>query len=459
MSNEDVFVEGKDLGEAVPEPKVIEECDIQMSREDALHNFKVCILLDSIWEVGWTDFMMALQPILMFLALQIHVKDPNFWIGMVTSLSLFLVPGLYLSPYITRRFPFKKLYNISANVPYLFPIGVMGFVVIFSHRWGMSYRALWIFIFAATALHRFFAGFCALPHNEYVAACIPAHLRGRFTGYSLAFGSAVGFGSAILGKWIIKVVPMPMSYGWLFLLTWIICQGGYIVALFAREKRTPVEKSPAPWSKMMLQAAWQDRPFMNFMLIVAIYEFLLGGVFAFIATYAYADFRHFGLNCLDDPIIRSWTAFFLVTVPLGMRVLLGPVLGILTDMIKSHRMLPIAMLVNGCALLPLVFFRDLHMARIAVFASIGIFTAGSLGYTAAYTAMMFNLVAPHNRAGHFTLKLFQFYLCMSLGAPLTGWVIDKFHYIPVFAVSGIGIVFLSILATYKFKIINDSANG
>lgn len=230
---------GQEKSESEIESQAANAVDAQgFTAADIKHNMKFCIMLDVIWATGWADFQMALVPLL------IYLNASNTMIGMISGAAFAAVIGIIISPWITRRFRIKKWYMTALNIPYLLPIGSIGIVLVLSRQIDVTQEWLLSFIIIATLAHKFVAGFVALPHQEYVAACIPATHRGRYSGLSGSFGSIFAIGSSALGGLILATYAKPMSFGYLFLMTWIICQTGYIVALFAREKPTPVEKSP-----------------------------------------------------------------------------------------------------------------------------------------------------------------------------------------------------------------------
>lgn len=112
-----------------------------------------------------------------------------------------------------------------------------------------------MFIVAMSAVSGFSVGFVTLPHQEYVAACVPMKYRGRLAGYGWSIGSGLAIISNTLAGWILLRLAKPEAYGYLYVMTWLFCQMGFVLALFGKERPTPVEKSPKPWSKAMIKAA------------------------------------------------------------------------------------------------------------------------------------------------------------------------------------------------------------
>lgn len=212
------------------------------------------------------DLALASGPLFVFL------NASNTIIGLTQSLMFLTLIGVFLSPFISVKLRIKKWYLMFSHVPYLGAWGAIGIALILSTKLGLSNSWLLGFVVAMSAANWFFAGFVTLAHNEYVAACMPMSHRGRLAGYSYTAGGAAGTISAAIGGIILLRVAKPMSFGYLYLMMWLICQSGYILALFGRERPTPIEKAPKPWSRAMLRAAWQDKPYLKMLALYAVYN-------------------------------------------------------------------------------------------------------------------------------------------------------------------------------------------
>lgn len=409
----------------------------RMPDADIRHNLKAIVLLDVIWAMGSKDIQLALKPLLIYLGAS------NFLIGAITHQRWVALIGMFLTPWITRRFPRKKWYLFLVNVPYIAAMGILGFVVLESRRWDLMHHIwsmklnlpfghgvnltlpfLLMFAGAMAITHQFFAGFVALPHNEYIAGCIPTSHRGRYSGYSSSFGLVLAFGSATLGGWIIKNIPKPMCFGYLFLMAWGIWQSGYVMSLFARERPTPVEKSPKPWSRAMLSAAWHDKGYLRVVMLFSVLGmFTVAGefidVYAFkglhIPLYYKAIFMQIGI------IVGIPTYYF------GGRIVdrLGP------KRIVSWWSFGIMLSYIPVILIPVLI--KFHIAPVW-----GIYGQIVLGgplmalWAMADRVLLYGLPKPENRAGHYTLQLMIAYATSSIGGLLMGYTLDHVAYMTVF---------------------------
>ena len=173
---------------------------------------------------------MALQP---FLA---HLKMSNTLTGLIMGAQIMGLPGLFLSPFISRKLKQKKIYAFSSNSLYILMIGLLGLSVIFAKHLGLTRESLIMITVILIVSHHFIAGFVSLPVREFVAGCIPTSFRGRYNGISQTTGAIAGLATTALGGWILFSQPAPTSFGYLFLITWVVCSLSWASALFAREK-------------------------------------------------------------------------------------------------------------------------------------------------------------------------------------------------------------------------------
>ncbi|MHB9036692.1 MAG: MFS transporter [Armatimonadota bacterium] len=387
--------------------------NVEHCTADIRHNMIVVILLDSIFAMGFADLNIALQPLLVYL------NASNATIGLATGATSAGLLGLFLSPWISRRFRVKKWYMFVTHLPYLGALGMIGLVIVLSRRFGIADPLLLKLVFCLIMAHWFFAGFVALPHQEYVAACIPMSHRGRYNGLSSAAGAVLGIVSSVIGGWILLRVSKPMAFGYLFLMTWAISQSGYIAALFAREKPTPVEKSPKPWSKDMIKCIWDDKGFFRLLLLGSCFGILVLSATAFVPVYGYRELH-----------MIPATAAVIQLITMIIRIGLSALIGVFVDKISPKRVYPYMMLVVAASLIPVILIRSPY----AVYTSIAINTVFSIGFGAASMALLYGLPSPEKRSSYFTVSLIISYLVGTCGPVVTGLVLDVVSYRVLFGV-------------------------
>jgi MFS family permease len=383
-----------------------------MPKEDVRFNMKVLVMLEAIFFMGITDLGMALQPLLVYL------KASNLAIGIITNAMWAGVLGVFLSPWISRRFPIKKRYLFYANVPYIGALGMMGLGVVFSRELGLSNPHLLIYVLICMLAHWFFAGFVSLPHTEYIAACIPMSHRGRYSGFSFTVAGIASMASSAIGGLILLKVSKPMSFGYLFLMTWAICQSGYILALFAKERPTPVERSPKPWSKTMLTRAKDDKLLVTYIAISGVAAIVITPLFGFVNVYGYRDLK-----------MIPATAAVIALISQIVRISTTGLAGIITDRLTPKRVLPYTMIVAFLALLPPIFLHNAY----GVYLSAAFSTLYFAGGAGPWNALLYGIPSPEDRSGHFTIQLLvSYYIATPVGPLLIGFLCDHLPYRTVF---------------------------
>ena len=195
MSKDNVNDEPQLLSDQPPQPVIEDEEPTApgWSKKDIKHNILVMVMLMTVFELGWDDFSMALQP---FLA---DLKMSNTLTGLIMGAHIAALPGLFLSPFISRKLKHKKVYAWGANIIYVFMIGLLGISVVFAEKFGFNRSSLIMLTVILIVSHHVIAGFVSLPVQEFVSGCIPSSFRGRYSGISHTTGSIAGLVTTALG--------------------------------------------------------------------------------------------------------------------------------------------------------------------------------------------------------------------------------------------------------------------
>lgn len=382
-----------------------------LTPREVRRNFACLVWMGSVFAMGWAEVVVVLQPLL------VHYGASNTQIGIVQGVLIATLPGMFVSPWITRRFRHKKIYLFVTDSLYLLPIGLVGAAVWAGGVGGNA--AMVAFIVWMMLAGQIAAGFGGLPNQEFFTACIPMRLRGRLAGVSAGLGGLLGLGAAGFAAWVLEVMPKPQAYGVLLVLAWLLCQLADAAVLLAKEPPTPVEVSPSPWSKAMWQAFWRDRAFLRVALAVSLISPLLGQLAVFSSVFA---FRELGF--------KAQMAAWLGMTAAGSRLALSPLAGWLTDTwgARPALLLWAALAGSGCLLLALV------PTSASVFVAAGIAAVAGSGFAGAMNALTCGIPLPHHRAGHFTLLGFCMIAANSAGPMLTGWIFDQLNYQAGFAI-------------------------
>lgn len=393
----------------------------ELSARDVRRNFACLVWMGSVFAMGWAEVMVVLQPLL------VHYEASNKQIGIVQGVLIATLPGMFLSPWITRRFRFKKLYLFVTDSLYLLPVGIVGATVWAGGIGGN--QAMVLFIVLLLMFGQIAAGFGGLPNQEFFTSCIPMRLRGRLAGVSAGIGGVLGLAATAFAAWVLQVMPKPQAYGALLVLAWFLCQIANSAVLLAREPPTPVDKSPRPWRGEMWRAFWRDRKFLRVALVICLLSPLLAQLAVFSTVFG---FRDLGFK----PQMAAWLGM----TAAGARLVFSPAGGWLTDAWGARRALMLWTALVGVGFLLLVLFPSTP----AVFAAAGIAAVAWSGFSGAMNALTSGIPRPENRAGHFTLLGFCMIAANSAGPLAAGWLFDSVSYREGFAVLGCLTLLLTI---------------
>jgi MFS family permease len=419
-------------------------------------NMIAVIMLDSIYATGWTDLMLALVP------LWVYLKASNRTIGALNALTSLAVIGLIVSPWITRLFHVKKYYLLVSHIPYLAPLGIAGLGVFFNQQLHFSNANLLTFMIVMIAAHQFFAGFTGLPHTEYVAACIPMSHRGRYTGLSASIGTVTSLISMAIGGVILARVDQPKSFGILLLMTWCICQGGYLIAMFAKESPVPTQNTPRPWSRGMFKSVWNDKAFLRVLLLRQL------GQLTFLPAMGFATF--YGLKDLKMAAAVVATQGMFTGIA---RVSSAAPFGWLTDRLGAKRLwgfapLGAAIFFASLLLIPghwqLIFPKSLE--NIGVFSGpLAIFACGMISTTlvtntwAASGVLLYGMPHPNMRPSYYTIQLLSDAAAPAIGAFVMGCLYDALSYRTMFLIMLIVSLALFLLMRLLLRPLSNDANA
>lgn len=384
-----------------------------LEARDERRNFACLVWVGSVFAMGWSEVVVALQPLL------VHYGATNAQIGLVQGVLIATLPGMFLSPWITRKFRRKKIYLYVADTFFLLPLGLVGAAV-----WsGISTNGAFMvaFIVWMMCAGQVAAGFGGLPNQEFFAACIPMRLRGRLAGVSAGLGGLLGIGGAGMAAWLLTILPKPQGYGALLVLAWLLCQIADTALLFAKEPPTPVERSPLPWGMGMWKAFWSDSKFLRVLLVICLISPLLGQLAVFASVYAFRDLKF-------APQMAAWLGLSASIA----RLTLSPVAGWVTDRWGARNSLLFWPALAASAFFPLAMFPG----TVTVIAATAIASVSWSGFSGAMNALTCGIPKPENRAGHFTLLGFCMIATNSAGPVLVGWMFDHMRYRQGFALLG-----------------------
>lgn len=378
---------------------------MELSQQDTKRNFLCLVWMGSVFAMGWSEVVVVLQP------LMVHYGATNTQIGLVQGVLIATLPGMFLSPWITRRFPYKKKYLFTMDSLYLLPLGVVGAAVWAGGIGNPSFMVafiVWMMLCGQVA-----AGFGGLPNQEFFTACIPMRMRGRLAGVSAGLGGLLGLAATGVAAWVLEAMPKPQAYGALLVLAWLLCQLADSAVLLAKEPPTPVEKSPFPWGREMWRAFFRDKRFLKVTISVCLISPLLGQLAVFSSVYAFRDLQ-----------FKAQMAAWLGMTAAASRLALSPVAGWVTDRWGARPSLVFWAACGVLGFLALAVFPGVA----TVFLAAGTAAVAMSGFSGAMNALTSGIPKPEHRAGHFTLLGFCMIAGNSLVPVLTGKMFDLLSY-------------------------------
>jgi len=406
----------------------------ELGPREARRNFTCLVWVGSVFAMGWAEVVTVLQPLL------VHYGATNVQIGIVQGVLIATLPGMFLSPWITRRFRFKKIYLYVTDTLYLLPVGLIGLAV-----WtGFSSdgAAMVALIVAMMCAGQVAAGFGGLPNQEFFAACIPMRLRGRLAGVSAGLGGLFGIAGAGLAVWLLAILPKPQGFGALLVLAWLLCQIADSAILFAKEPPAPVERSPVPWGKTMWLAFFKDAKFLRLALVICLVSPLLGQLAVFASVFAFRELKF-------EAQMAAWIGMSAAIA----RLVLSPAAGWMTDRWGARNSLLFWPALAAAGFFPLAAFPG----AATVFAATALAAVAWSGFSGAMNALTCGLPKPENRAGHFTILGFCMIAANSAVPIAVGWMFDHLSYRSGFVVLGAAALAASALGLLLLRDLSSHA--
>jgi MFS family permease len=412
-----------------PDPASPAGCPVDpastLSPADVRHNVRVNVAMSAIFQIGGAEMALASGPLLVYLGAS------NTLIGLINGFGWLALFGVFVSPFISRHCPQKKWYMFWSHVPYIGAWGLIGAAAVLSGVLGLDNPALLAIIIGLSAANMFFSGFVTLPSQEFLASCIPMSHRGRYTGFSMSVGSAGAFVSSALGGLILLYLAKPMSFGWLYLIFWILAQGACFVALLAREPRVPPAVAPPPWSRRMFAALREDKRFQRVLVSNLLFFSVLFPCTVFVPIYGY--------KVLGMP---AAAAAVIAIVQQVARILLSSHIGIWTDRFGAKRIAPLWFLLAALSVVPLLVWPSPE----ALYVTVALQAVSHAGILSAYNPLLLGTPKPENRPGHFSVQIILRNLLDSAGTLLTGLLIDRISFLPFFGGWALLALVLSVVA-------------
>lgn len=409
---------------------------------DVVANFKHNVIANTVdlMFFFFSDSLWSINTIMPVFAATL--TDSPFLVGLIPAVvnAGWFIPQLFLSGRISKMpkvLPFSKKMGFLERLPYMF-LPLLTLLIGKIENQNVYWLLLLIMIWRGLG-----GGMSGLPWQEINARVIPISHRSRFIGLSRVFAQLTGLLGSLLSIYLLARFPYPKNYAIGFMVAivslWIsfaaYSQNREPEVKIANHHQDDEEQKPKgqTWS-LMRQIIKTDGNFRRYLTSRSL-AFLGNMASAFIAVYAIDRFQ------LGDEQAAVFTALILVSGIFGYMLW-----GALGDRIGPQKVVLLSFIIWGLGLLVAVFSKSLWLYYL-VFAAFGFYSAGlNLGDTILVMELGEERLRPTYLGMARTLTG-----AFLLFAPLlSGWLVQSFSYLVMFAVS-LGFVVLAtiLMATVK----------
>jgi len=287
-------------------------------------------------------------------------------------------------------------------------------------------------------------GMAGLPWQEINARVIPITHRARFIGLSRIFGQLAGILGSLVSVYLLGKFPYPKNYAIGFVVAAISLWFSF--AAYSRNREPEPEpasqlpqeteqKTPEQTWSLMKQILKSDNNFIRYLVSRSL-AFMGNMASAFLAVYAMERFN------LGDAHAAIFTALLLISGILGYAVW-----GSLGDRIGPQKVVILSFTTWGLGLVVAILSQSLWVYY-AVFAGFGLYTSGlNLGDT----MLVMELGDEKLRPTYLGMARTLTGAFLLLAPVLSGWLVQRFSYLVMFAVS-LGFV---VIATFLMSTVKD----
>ena len=385
---------------------------------------------DSIWSISTIIPVFAAT-----------LTDSPFLIGLIPAVvsAGSFIPQLFVSGRISKMpkvLPFVLKLAFLERVPLTFlPLLTLliGNVTNQNIYWLLLFLMIWRGIGG---------GMAALPWQELNARVIPISHWARFIGLSRIFAQLTGLLGSLLSVYLLGKFPYPQNYAIGFAVAAIAFWFSYVSISRNREpepetasepKKEETPKAPATWT-LMKKILKSDANFRRYLGSRSL-AFLGNMASAFIAVYAINRFQ------LEDAYAAIFTALLLLSRILGYALW-----GALGDRIGPQKVVILSFATWGLGLVLAILSQSLWVFY-AVFVAFGLYSSG---LAMGDTMLVMELGDEKLRPTYMGMARTLTGVFLLLAPVLSGWLVQSFNYIVMFAVS-FGFVVLSTIMMMTVK--------
>jgi MFS family permease len=385
---------------------------------------------DSLWSIN------TIMPV--FAA---TLTDSPFLVGLIPAVvnAGWFIPQLFMSGHISKMpkvMPFSRKMGLLERLPYMF-LPLLTLLIGKIDNQSVYWLLLLIMIWRGIG-----GGMSGLPWQEVNARVIPISHRARFFGISRVFAQLTGVLGSLLSVYLLGRFPYPRNYAVGFVVAVVSVWISFAAYSQNREPEIEIvtnsqdeeQKSKGQTWALMKQILKTDGNFRCYLTSRSL-AFIGNMATAFIAVYAIDHFH------LGDEQAAVFTTLILVSGIFGY-ILWGS----LGDRIGPQKVVILSFLTWSLGLLVAIFSQSLWIYYL-VFAAFGLYSAGlNLGDT----MLVMELGEERLRPTYLGMARTLTGVFLLLAPLLSGWLVQSYSYLVMFAVS-LGFVILAtiLMATVK----------
>ena len=409
---------------------------------DVAANFKHNVVVNTI-DLSFyffSDSFWSINTILPVFAATL--TDSPFLIGLIPAIvnAGWFLPQLFMSGHISnmpRVLPLSKKMGFLERIPFMF----MPLLALLIGK--VENQTVFWLLFLLMVWRGVGSGFSALPWQELNARVFPITHRSRYIGFSRVVAQSVGVLGSLLSVFLLGKYPYPSNYAIGFTVAAVSLWISFWAYSQNREPEIEIhpdlvdegESKPkgGTW-QLMKRILKSDGNFRRY-LIARSLAFIGNMASAFMAVYAMQRFS------LGDEQAAIFTAVLLITGIFGYAFW-----GALGDRIGPQKVVVLSFITWGMGLIVAIFARNLWVYY-AVFA---LFSLYSSGLNVGDMMLVMEIGEERYRPVYLGMARSLTGVFLLLAPVLSGWLVEKFSYLVMFAVS-LGFVLLAVVVMSAVK--------
>jgi len=320
------------------------------SRRDVRRNMNLLVTFNVIFAGNIVLIMIPINPLLVVL------KATNTQIGWVNGAMWAAILAQILCPYVSRWFSVKRWFLLGQSPIMNLPQILTALIVMYPLAFHMANSDVLLFFIIAWTVNWFTSGFFFMPFQELIMNSLPRSVIGRFNGLSNSLGTVLGIAATLCVIAYLRFHSDTFHIALVLLVGTVLFWAQIALVPFLKEKPANTTETPVPWSREMLRAAWENKPFIRLLGINAFMACTVGvacmgspvsGIGGFVGIYAMKGLHMSAAQAVSLGLLTQVVAV----------ICAGPV-GFILDKYGAKRLVSTIALTGLLSNLCLIFIRN-----------------------------------------------------------------------------------------------------